>query len=509
MSGKLSFRLNTFIQVHKELSIYLFFAVLSVFVLFFYSQDSYLYDLYNRVDSAWFFMCGKAWMNGMVPYVDFADSKGPLLWLIYGLGYLISPRDYTGVYWVTCVWYSFTYYFTYKLADIFLKNKRKSVLCAILMTVAFFNPLFHVETRAEDFCLLFITISLYRMSLSLYDDDHQDDRSTSLSFFWFGCCFSALLLIKFNYAAMQCIFPFCTAIYLLKNKRNIVRPCLYWILGAALTVLPFLTYFLIQGNFDDFINEYFINTTSTIMNIKDFLINQFLLLYTNKRVIILLICTMLFNILIFKDLDRFKGVLLFCSFSFLLANMLLGTIYYFNINSIFLISGFVYLLKRFNIIFNINHALLLIVLTISPLFYHIFLPTYSFSYKPFKFRRDTMESEHFNAINEIIMEKESPTLINLFSYEYGYGISSEMLPGCKYWAMQNGATEEMIEDQITSIKMLKADYLYIHNSSLLEKYGLSMSKLDKIGYTISYSNNDKEYLLARRESIVLFDMSKM
>jgi hypothetical protein len=79
MFGELSLRLNRIIQTNKELSIYLFFVVFSVFVLFFYSQDSYLYDLYNRVDSAWFFMCGKAWMNGMVPYVDFADSKGPLL----------------------------------------------------------------------------------------------------------------------------------------------------------------------------------------------------------------------------------------------------------------------------------------------------------------------------------------------------------------------------------------------------------------------------------------------
>ena len=29
-------------------------------------------------------------MNGMVPYVDFTDSKGPSLWLIYGIGYLLS-----------------------------------------------------------------------------------------------------------------------------------------------------------------------------------------------------------------------------------------------------------------------------------------------------------------------------------------------------------------------------------------------------------------------------------
>lgn len=490
MSGKLSLRLNNFIQSHKELSIYLFFALLSVLVLFFYSQDSYLYDLYNRVDSAWFFMCGKAWMNGMVPYVDFADSKGPLLWLIYGLGYLISPRDYTGVYWVTCVWYSFTYYFTYKLADIFLKNKRKSVLCAILMTVAFFNPLFHVETRAEDFCLLFITISLYRMSLSLYDDDHQDDGSTSLSFFWFGCCFSALLLIKFNYAAMQCIFPFCTAIYVIKNKRNIIRPCLYWILGVGLTALPFLIYFLIQGNFDDFINEYFINTSSTILNLRDYLIQQLLLLHTKKKVLLLLICTIVFNLLITKILDKSKWVLLFCALSFLAINIVLERVYYYNINSIFLISGVICFLKYTHFKINLNNILLYLIVVILPHTYHVFQPTYDNRFMPFKFKGDTLEERRFNDINGIIAKKESSRIINLFSHEYGYGISSEALPGCKYWAKQNGATQSMIEDQIKAVESLSADFLYIHDKSLLEQHGLTVQQLWDAGYVNCYEHSN-------------------
>ena len=47
--------------------------------------------MYGHNDSAWFFMCGKAVMNGLTPYVDFTDSKGPLLWLIYGIGYLRAP----------------------------------------------------------------------------------------------------------------------------------------------------------------------------------------------------------------------------------------------------------------------------------------------------------------------------------------------------------------------------------------------------------------------------------
>ena len=69
------------IQTNKLKEILLI-AIATVIFLLLLSHDSYLYLSGPRVDSAWFFMCGKAWMNGMVPYVDFADSKGPLLWLI-------------------------------------------------------------------------------------------------------------------------------------------------------------------------------------------------------------------------------------------------------------------------------------------------------------------------------------------------------------------------------------------------------------------------------------------
>lgn len=82
-----------------------------IFILFFFiSSDSYTHDLWYKNDSAWFYMCGKAWMNGMIPYVDFSDSKGPLLFLIYGIGYLLSPRNYLGIFWISVFWYAVVFF---------------------------------------------------------------------------------------------------------------------------------------------------------------------------------------------------------------------------------------------------------------------------------------------------------------------------------------------------------------------------------------------------------------
>ena len=182
------------------------FLILSLFVfsiMFLVSQDSYLYDLYGRCDSAWFFMAGKAWMNGMIPYVDFSDSKGPLLWLIYGIGYLISNTTYIGVFWVSVILYTFTFFFYYKIANIFFNNNKISLSASFLMALAHFSLLYN-ETRSEDICQIFIASSLY-FTLRLFFHKITTNEVLRTSFV-LGIGFAGCLMIKFTIAAMLAIF---------------------------------------------------------------------------------------------------------------------------------------------------------------------------------------------------------------------------------------------------------------------------------------------------------------
>ena len=99
-------------------------------------------------------MCGKAWMNGLVPYVDFADSKGPMLWLIYGLGYLISPLNFNGLYYLSCIYFTAILYICYRMALLFLDRSRIwAFLAASAMVVPYFCWI-DVEVRAEHWCQL-------------------------------------------------------------------------------------------------------------------------------------------------------------------------------------------------------------------------------------------------------------------------------------------------------------------------------------------------------------------
>lgn len=96
--------MNLFLRIYNaKYGVAIFLWVYVVLCQMVFNIDSYLYANTGHYDSAIFFQCGKFLMNGYTPYVDFADSKGVLLWIIYGMGYLIHHYSYIGVFWLACL----------------------------------------------------------------------------------------------------------------------------------------------------------------------------------------------------------------------------------------------------------------------------------------------------------------------------------------------------------------------------------------------------------------------
>ena len=146
------------LQAPAAWAAFIFFSILILLVL---SPDSYLMHPYGvRCDSAWFFTCGKAWAEGLTPYIDFADSKGPLLWLIYCLGYLLSPTSYHGVFWLSVLAYAIAFAFIWRTSRLFV-GKREALLVLCAMPLFLFFITYHNEVRAEDFCMPAICGGIY------------------------------------------------------------------------------------------------------------------------------------------------------------------------------------------------------------------------------------------------------------------------------------------------------------------------------------------------------------
>ena len=69
-------------------------AVLGFFFLFLFSYStSPLYAISWGHDSAVFQSIGKGWSKGYIPYLDSFDHKGPLLFALNALGYIIGGKN--------------------------------------------------------------------------------------------------------------------------------------------------------------------------------------------------------------------------------------------------------------------------------------------------------------------------------------------------------------------------------------------------------------------------------
>lgn len=250
----------------KTVKIILFLISAFVVTLFLVSPDAPTHTLWCRCDSAWFFMCGKAWMNGLTPYVDFTDSKGPLLWLIYGIGYLISHNDYTGVFCISAVVYAVIAACTFATARMFLNSDRRALLVGVLMLMAYFYPQVHFEVRCEDFNLMFITIALWQTCRLLYTDagKNKKARQCRSAALWCGIGMAATLLIKYNASPMFLPFVLAIAWWARRNRQTLRAPLVRILAGITLVVTPFIILLAWQGALQAFWQEYFVNTFDVV-----------------------------------------------------------------------------------------------------------------------------------------------------------------------------------------------------------------------------------------------------
>ncbi len=446
-----------FLRNDRKIIVYL--TLFSIMLLFVISPDSYTHDLYGRCDSAWFFMCGKAWMEGMTPYVEFTDSKGPLLWLIYGIGYLISPRNYIGVFWMSCFWYAIIFYITYLTARIFFTDRKTAVISTILMAIAYFNPAFHYETRAEDWCQLFLVLSFYLVCKMLYADESAT-KKLSISFFTLGVCFSSIILIKFNIAAMQAVFILFAIIYVIRKRLAIFSSFLYLLAGIFTMSLPFLIYLFNKGIFDDFIQEYFINTFHTVSYsnglIKDYL-TDWKNIFHNIIFLTFFIFLVIGSSLAYFKLEKYKVFPFISSMLIFAITARNGLPYYFNSCAICCFWPILYLIKYLS-----QHKIRLKPIGLG---FAVFLVLTTFGFIKDQlhnhnfFWNDGKEREQFYTAEYYISQIEHPKIINASFYEYGHGILSKSLPGAKYWSKQNGSTKEMDKSHVDAILSMKADFI--------------------------------------------------
>lgn len=431
------------------------------------SQDSYLYDVYHRCDTAWFFTCGKAWVNGLIPYVDFADSKGPLLWLIYGCGYLLNHYTYIGVFWISCFFYSLTFLFAYKTSRLYVSKPIALLVISVLPFFLFYKK-YHNEVRAEDYCYTFVFICIYYVC-KIY----QGVSKTQLLKYSFviGCAIMCCLLIKWSIALMAGGFAFLVLIASVKN--NTINGIVGGLSGLGLVALPFLVYFIIQGNFSNFIDDYFCNTYTTVSKpISETVISYVKDWIAIKKTFILFFL----GIVLFCRRFKVSYWLLFPYFCFLAIVVYALWEYYntivmpFSIFMLIALGSFledkIPVRKKWAVPTGIVVLAIGIICNVQT--------EKSFVFKPDKYRQSYYD------VSYLMSQVKNPKVL-FYVQDFGIGVLANDLPACKYWARQHGATPQMEQDRKKALLERKADFIFVSDfrSPLVD---VTSDQLKSLGY---------------------------
>ena len=449
-------------------------VLLSFVLLFLLSPDGYTHQLYGRLDSAMFFTQGHAWSKGMVPYVDFTDSKGPLLFAFYALGAWLSPTTYHGVFWLSLGVYTLIFLFTFLSARMLLNDHSgHRAMAATILCVGggAFLPVIHVETRAEDLGCLFITASLWVMLRLISARDNlisSEDKSYGgqcshggiiLPFVVLGISLGATLLIKYTFTAMVMLLWLVGYGAVLRERRaQWWQPLLLTAVAFALVVVPFIVLFLAEGNLGAFVQSYFFDTLDTVKNISHGHRPAEEPWETRQRIggqivmmVLLAASTLPYIIRCRHSRLRFLPSLLALCF-WLLASLNYIHIHYMQICTPLLLFGAVLIVRRNPRWLLTGSLTLLVVVANAGYQYH--------HYRNYIGQR-CAERTIFNDYNAVVDSHPGCRILFWHCLGNALGVSAEALPACRHWFWQAGATPQMELAQDKAVYSRVPDFVVV------------------------------------------------
>lgn len=239
-------------------------VVNSLFAAVLITLTDILSPIYPRVLETWysdqyiFELTGKMWAEGGIPYVNFWDQKGPLIFLFNMLGWKLTESS-LGIFLLTIVWAAVTVNMLYLLAREFTPQRHGT---AMVVTIAWISAVWIGILCApswnliEPLCLPFLAVSLL-IAVRWFKQCDSDHGSVVPWWhpFVYGLSFSVCLLSRLTNALSVCVGVLVIAIMLLRWKQwmALLKCALSFIVGIALPLIPFCVYFAAHHAFYDFV----------------------------------------------------------------------------------------------------------------------------------------------------------------------------------------------------------------------------------------------------------------
>ena len=489
----------------KEKVQYIGFAAIVAFAfLAICSRSSFIYIFNNWDDANSYFTMGKVMMNGGVFYRDSFDQKGPLLYFIYGLAYLISHNTFKGVFVMEIISLAVFLIAQYKILRLFLEHEVSMFFLPFVALVVTSCKSFYWGGSAEEFCLSFLAWGLY-FSLRYFKEEHPKVISVKILFLC-GVLAGCIMLIKYTVLGMYFFWMAMIAFSTLNREdwKKSIQNCFIFLAGMIAPVIPWLIYFGDNGALDDWYHAYIycnvffysdFNQESVGIEKKIYDLAKILYwLIIDNFIYFSMIILGFAGVLFARKVKWFEKINIYGMFGFLFLGIFIGgtTLFYYSLPlPVFAVFGFVILgqcVEKIGDLLNRrllkeqaeqeewkeiesaneeqeessgdgkvdkvdgkqgaigsstqkNKSVVVGVGTVA-IYAVLLLAAWNLSMNT-GYAKETAEDFYLYKFRDIILQEENPTLLNIGCLDTGLYTLTGIVPNCKYFQsnMVNGFTE--------------------------------------------------------------------
>ncbi|MCR5503745.1 MAG: hypothetical protein K6F53_12130 [Lachnospiraceae bacterium] len=464
----------------------LFCVITAFFTLLFTSRSSFLYITNNWNDVNSYFTMGKGMMNGLVIYRDLYDQKGPYLYLLNGLAYLISRKSFLGIFLFEVAAATVSLYYIFKTAAIFCKEKTAIILLPVVSALMYSSLSFYQGGAAEEYCLPLMICSLYgllRISEGRApkdgeeeDGDYPEKKMIRKGAFLIGIFAGITALVKYTLLGFYfglVLAAFLFMIFAKEKLRDMAGYLLSFAVGAVIPFIPWLICFGINDALDDWYRCYVYNNIFHYSALSEHAGNLMGRLYELAKYGYWLVRDNIgYFILI---LAGFAGLLfgkgniirkLFLPFIFAATFFVIffggNTLPYYSIPLMaFCGAGAGAIGKLIDLpVREWKPAVFRILLPVVLVLSVVFAMRHCIS---FDYLKQSREDFWLMKFRDIVMEEKDPTLLNVGGVDGGLYTVTGIVPTCEYFQTNGIDLPVMFEEQMNYIREGRTTFILVCN----------------------------------------------
>ena len=200
-------------------------------------------------DAAVFAYIGERMTEGLVPYRDLFDHKGPLLYLIQYAGAALTPESYTGLWILELLNMMATMALMLPACACMSRRRSSAVLAVMLSFLVCGRRLYEGGNLTEEYAMPWIALGML-VFLRYFQTGQLRFGEIGL----LGAAFGAVALLRINMAALWLAWTPVTLVLLYKRGQGRAIPmCIgVFLLGFCLMLAPFIIWMKAAGFLKEF-----------------------------------------------------------------------------------------------------------------------------------------------------------------------------------------------------------------------------------------------------------------